>query len=143
MVFVPFQQGFFANVFLVGFRKRFQCLSVCIGDKDSHTMVNRVYGRRSERQRKKALRRFSNLQNDPLVIEDDVQDPEVEYEDQGDDIDQGVDVEHEPDILGNDNDEDTELEDDTDVQNNQDGNNNISEIQGMSFCYVDMHSVSW
>ncbi|KAI3524183.1 hypothetical protein L1887_02835 [Cichorium endivia] len=122
MVFVPFQQG--------------------IGDKESHTMVNRVYGRRSERQRKKALRRFSNLQNDPLVIEDDVQDAEVEAEDQGNDIDQGVDVEHETDILGNDNDEDTQVEDDNDVQNNQDGNINISEFQGMRFCYVDMHSVS-
>ncbi|KAI3516263.1 hypothetical protein L1887_15174 [Cichorium endivia] len=88
-----------------------------------------LYGRRSERQRKKALRRFSNLQNDPLVIEDDVQDPEVETEDQGNDIHQGVYVQHEPELPDNDNDEDTEVEDDTDKQNNQDGNNNITEIQ--------------
>ncbi|KAI3498961.1 hypothetical protein L1887_34750 [Cichorium endivia] len=37
-------------------------------------MVNRVSGRRSERQRKKALRRFSNKESDPLIVEDDVQD---------------------------------------------------------------------
>ncbi|KAI3503785.1 hypothetical protein L1887_32235 [Cichorium endivia] len=94
-------------------------------------MVNRVYGRRSERQRKKALRRFSNLQNDPLVIEDDVQAPEVEIEDQANDIDEGVDVQHEPELPDNDNDQDIEAEDDTDEQNNQDGNNNITEIQDM------------
>ncbi|KAI3503117.1 hypothetical protein L1887_24144 [Cichorium endivia] len=35
-------------------------------------MVNRVYGRRSERQRRKKLRTFTNEPDNPLVIEDDV-----------------------------------------------------------------------
>ncbi|KAI3521794.1 hypothetical protein L1887_11268 [Cichorium endivia] len=39
----------------------------------SNKMVNRVYGRRSERQRKKQLRRFSNEPDNPLVIEDEVE----------------------------------------------------------------------
>ncbi|KAI3500106.1 hypothetical protein L1887_35922 [Cichorium endivia] len=38
----------------------------------SNTMVNRVYGRRSERQRRKKLRTFTNEPDNPLVIEDDV-----------------------------------------------------------------------
>ncbi|KAI3515714.1 hypothetical protein L1887_14617 [Cichorium endivia] len=60
--------------------------------------LSKLYGRRSERKRKKALRRFLNLQNDPQVIEDDVQAPEVEIEDQANDIDEGVDVQHEPEL---------------------------------------------
>ncbi|KAI3499280.1 hypothetical protein L1887_35075 [Cichorium endivia] len=66
-------------------------------------MFRHVYGRRSERQRKKALSRFSNTINDPVVVQEDDQSFQHNLVDQPHDVDEQT--QHDNDILN------TEIED--------------------------------
>ncbi|KAI3523285.1 hypothetical protein L1887_01345 [Cichorium endivia] len=52
-----------------------------------YIMVNRVNGRRSERQRKKSLTRFSNTIDEPVIIGQDDQDVQDDVEHQQDEVD--------------------------------------------------------
>ncbi|KAI3510442.1 hypothetical protein L1887_17439 [Cichorium endivia] len=66
-------------------------------------MFRHVYGRRSERQRKKALSRFSNTINDTVVVQEDDQSFQHNLVDQPHDVDEQT--QHDNDILN------TEIED--------------------------------
>ncbi|KAI3507046.1 hypothetical protein L1887_21779 [Cichorium endivia] len=73
-------------------------------------MVNRVYGRRSERQRKKALRKFSNEQHNPVVIEEDVESIE-------DDTDESLNDNVENEVFEDDSKEnDKDIDENTDIE---------------------------
>ncbi|KAI3506519.1 hypothetical protein L1887_28880 [Cichorium endivia] len=68
-----------------------------------YIMFRHVYGRRSERQRKKTLSRFSNTINEPVIVQEDDQNGQDNVEPQQHDVDEQT--QHENDILN------TEIED--------------------------------